>query len=168
MTNSPKKLKNIATHINSISDHETVSATYHPYGRKPTIVEMIIRNTKNITSDNMEKELSQNEKLRIMFEMEEPDDIANTMLEEFNNIIDKLSPPRVAQVKKNDNNNLSKEMKRLMEENKKQLTVAKETGKTEEYIKYRKNRMIIGQTVNEGKKKDSRITWIMKKIVGKH
>ena len=32
ITNCPKKMKNIATHINSISDHETVSATYHPGG----------------------------------------------------------------------------------------------------------------------------------------
>ena len=125
ITNSPKKVKNIATHVNSISDHETVSATYHPDGRKPTIAEMVTRNTKNITSDNMEKELSQNEKLRKLFEMEEPDDIANTMLEEFKNIIDKLAPSRVTQVRKNDNNNLSKETKRLMEENQKQLTITK-------------------------------------------
>ena len=40
-----------------------------------------------------------------------------------------------------------------MEENKKQLTIAKESGKPEEYIKYRKNRTIIGIKVNEDKKK---------------
>ena len=57
MTNSPKKLKDIATHVSTISDHEIISATYHPDGRKPTIAEKITRNTKNITSDNMEKEL---------------------------------------------------------------------------------------------------------------
>ena len=45
-----------------------------------------------------------------------------------------------------------------MEENKKQLTIAKETGKTEEYIKYRQNRTIIGHKVNEDKRKNLRIT----------
>ena len=39
MTNSPKKLKDIATHLNSILDHKTISATYHPDGRKPTDAE---------------------------------------------------------------------------------------------------------------------------------
>ena len=103
ITNSPKKLKNIATHVNGISDHETISATYHPDGRKPIVAEIVTRNTKNITSDTMERELSQNENLHKVFDMEEPDDIAVTMLDEFNNIINTLAPPRVAQVKKNDN-----------------------------------------------------------------
>ena len=92
-------------------------------------------------------------KLQSIFEMEEPDEIADTMLSEFNNIIDTLAPPKVVQVRRNENNNLSKETMRLMEENKRQFTIAKETGKTEDYIKYRKNRTIIGQKVNEDKRK---------------
>ena len=74
-------MKNVTTHPNGISDHETISATYHPDGRKPTVAEIVTRNTKNITTDTMEKELSQNDKLNKLFDMEEPDDIANTMLE---------------------------------------------------------------------------------------
>ena len=54
ITNCPKKMKNIATHTNSISDHETVSATYHLDGIKPIIAERIIKNTKNVTSENLE------------------------------------------------------------------------------------------------------------------
>ena len=89
--------------------------------------------------------------------MEEPDDIANTMVKEIDAVIDKLAPPRVAQARKNDNNNLSKETKRLMEANKKQLTKAKETGNKEEYIKYCKNRVEIGIKVNKDKRKKWKI-----------
>ena len=44
--NCPKKIKNVATHINGNSDHETDSASYHRDGRKPAISERILRNKK--------------------------------------------------------------------------------------------------------------------------
>ena len=40
-----------------------------------------------------------------------------------------------------------------MEQNKKQLTIAKETGERGEFIKYRKNRTEIGVKVNKDKRK---------------
>ena len=43
--------------------------------------------------------------------MEEPDDIANTMVNELDTFLNTLAPPRVAKAKKNDNNNLSRKQK---------------------------------------------------------
>ena len=84
-------------------------------------MERIVRNFKNLTVENLEREFDNNVKLNTINEKDDPDEIANIIQEELTTIIDKLTHPRIVQVKKKNNPTLSKETRKMMEMNKKNL-----------------------------------------------
>ena len=120
-------MKRTQTITNVISDHETVVSEYHNSSMVIRTAERVVRNSKNLTVENLEREFDNNVKLNTINEKDDPDEIANIIQEELTTIIDKLTHPRIVQVKKKNNPTLSKEMRKMMEMNKKNLTKAKKS-----------------------------------------
>ena len=87
-----------------------------------------VRNSKNLTVENMEREFDNNTKLNTVHKKDDPDEIATIIHEELTSIIDKLSYPRIVQVKKKKNPTLLKETRKMMEMNRKNLKKAKKVG----------------------------------------
>ena len=117
-------MKRTQTIPNVISDHETVVSEYHNSSMVIGTAERVVRNSKNLTVENLEREFDNNVKLNTINEKDDSDEIANIIQEELTTIIDKLTHPRIVQVKKNNNPTLSKETRKMMEMNKKNLTKA--------------------------------------------
>merc|ERR1711867_63146 len=133
--------------------HETVVSEYHNSSMIIRTAERVIRQSKNLTVENLEREFNKNERLNSIHEKEDPDEIAEIIQEELTKIIDGLTHPRIIQVKKKDNPTLSKETRKMMEMNKKNLTKAKKSQSKKDWIEYRRNRNIIADMVNKDKDK---------------
>ena len=175
ITNNPERMKRTQTITNVISDHETVVSEYHNSSMVIRTAERVVRNSKNLTVENLEREFDNNVKLNTINEKDDPDEIANIIQEELTTIIDKLTHPRIVQVKKKNNPTLSKETRKMMEMNKKNLTKAKKSQSKKDWIEYRRNRNIIADMVNKDKDKkieksleDGKERWnILKNICNK-
>merc|ERR1711867_394645 len=131
--------------------HETVVSEYHNSSMIIRTAERVIRQSKNLTVENLEREFDKNERLNSINEKEDPDEIAEIIQEELTKIIDGLTHPRIIQVKKKNNPTLSKETRKMMEMNKKNLTNAKKSQSKKDWIEYRRNRNIIADMVNKDK-----------------
>merc|ERR1711867_128894 len=155
--------------------HETVVSEYHNSSMIIRTAERVIRQSKNLTVENLEREFNKNERLNSIHEKEDPDEIAEIIQEELTKIIDGLTHPRIIQVKKKNNPTLSKEARKMMEMNKKNLTKAKKLQSKKDWIEYRRNRNIIADMVNKDKDKkieksleDGKDRWnILKNICNK-
>ena len=154
ITNVPQRISKVQTTTNIVSDHETVTCKYNNNAIIRRREERIVRNNKMLTKENLCREFDNNEEIHKAIDEEDPDLIASIINHELTNIIDKVAPAKVVQVRKNDSPTLSKETKEKMEENKKRLEKAKKTRKKEDWIEYKANRNEISKMVNEDKKKN--------------
>merc|ERR1711954_168249 len=65
------------------------------------------RDTRNITPDNLNSMIENNQKLTEIFSEKDPNQIANTFITEMNQIIDILAPTRRIQINKLNKNKIS-------------------------------------------------------------
>ena len=72
-------------------------------------------NDPSCIDHTLEREIANNDKLASIYKIEDPDEIAKTMINKCNKIINKLASTKVSKVKSHDNNNLVNETKRKME-----------------------------------------------------
>merc|ERR1712240_180343 len=92
-SNCPQKLTHITTINNGLSDHATLTATYHT---KAPI-------------NNLNAYLNNNDIIQTAYNYTDPELIAEIIMREFNNIIEIIAPRTKRQVKKNYTPYLNKE-----------------------------------------------------------
>ena len=83
ITNNSARMMKTQTLTNGLSDHETVTSEYHNSKMIMKRAERIVRNSKNLTVENLEKDFDENEKLSSIHQEEDPDEIAKTIQEEL-------------------------------------------------------------------------------------
>ena len=137
MTNAPNRVDGVETIHNHIADHTFVKLNFHRevLQSKPQFRE--VRDYKNLNSDNLMKEIEENEELQSVFSKECPNDIFKTLITELNKIIDKLAPSKLIQIKKKDQPYMSPELKELETELDEQLNTAIRSKDIEEWRLYK-------------------------------
>ena len=85
-----------------IADYSTVSLQMHAkeLWRRPKIRKT--RDWRKIEPKILNKTIEANERLNSIFTYNDPDEIANFIIEEYNRIINNIVPAKVVQVKKDD------------------------------------------------------------------
>ena len=123
-SNCPNNIKNIKTNTNLFSDHCTITGQYYS---KEAIYQpkfFFKRNVKLLTKSELTKYILLSTPLQSIFQSQDPNYIANTIMMELNNIIEVIAPAKKVQVKKNFHPFLSEEHVKLKNEVNDHLTQA--------------------------------------------
>ena len=133
LTNIPKKIDTIKTERCQIADHSSVSLQIHAKDiiRRPKMRK--IRKWKNIEPEILNAMIDVNENLQSLFKYEDPDKIANILVEEYNRIINTLAPEKIINVTKEDIPYINKEILEMKNEADKELTKAIESNAPEDW-----------------------------------
>ena len=91
-----------------------------------------VRDWSLVTSENIMREIKENERLNGIFNYQDPDIVAEILVEELNNILEKIAPSKVVQMRK-ENNPRDKETLRKKKECDQQLEIAIEKNENEEW-----------------------------------
>ena len=97
--NHPQHVDSVETKLSVIADHCIISMQYHikPLKIRPQFRR--IRNHQLINSDIITEKIGENERLQRIFEEEDPDIIAETIIAEMNRIIEDIAPSKLVQIK---------------------------------------------------------------------
>ena len=129
----PQKLDAVETKINIIADHCLVSAQYHS---KMLISRPQFRRTRNhalINSDVLTEKISEKERHQRIFELEDPDKKAETMICKMNRIVEEIAPSKLFQTRGKHEPWATNETKELIAETEEQIEVAIRTKDIEEW-----------------------------------
>ena len=124
LTNIPQKINTIKTERCQIADHSTVSLQIHAKDlwRRPKIRK--IRDWRKIQPEILMEAIENNTRLNSIFAYNDPDKIANILIEEYNRIINTLAPEKIIQVTKEDLPYFNKAILELKHEADAELTKA--------------------------------------------
>merc|ERR1712240_944761 len=150
-SNCPQKITHITTENNGLSDHATITATYHTKApiNNPKIV--YTRPKYLLTEHNLNAYLNNNDIIQTAYNYTDPELIAEKIMREFNNIIEIIAPKTKRQVKKNYTPYLNKETR----EGKKKLyqmhNKAKQTQQNDDWREYKNYRATINKQIDRQK-----------------
>ena len=136
-SNCPQKITHITTINNGLSDHATLTATYHTKApiNNPKVI--YTRPKHLLTEHNLNAYLDNNDIIQTAYNYTDPELIAEIIMREFNNIIEIIAPRTKRQVKKNYTPYLNKETR----EGKKKLyqmhNKAKQTQQNDDWREYK-------------------------------
>merc|ERR1712121_130791 len=100
-SNCPQKITHITTENNGLSDHATLTATYHTKAPANNPKTVFTRPKYLLTEHNLNQYLNHNQIIQTAYNYTDPDLIATIIMQEFNNIIEIIAPRTKRQVKKN-------------------------------------------------------------------
>ena len=133
----PQKIDGVETKKNIIADHCTVRCLYHAKDLKIRQKQIRIRNHKLITSESLMRGIEENERLQRIFESEDPDYIAETIVAETNRIIEDIAPSKLIQCKKSHEPWATEDTEQIRKETESQLETAIATKDIEEWRLFR-------------------------------
>merc|ERR1712240_964750 len=150
-SNCPQKITHITTENNGLSDHATITATYHTKAPINTPKIVYTRPKYLLTEHNLNAYLNNNEIIQTAYNYTDPELIAEIIMRELNNIIEIIAPRTKRQVKKNYTLYLNQETregkKKLYQINKK----AKQTQQNEDWREYKNHRATINKQIDRQK-----------------
>ena len=123
-TTQPQKTDGVKNIRSMIADHDAVSLNFHikdMYRRQQTFKH---RDYRNINSENLTKLIKESEKLSKIFNSGDPDQIADTLVTEYNRILNELAPAKNKQIKDDDIKYIDNEIKEMKAEAESRLTDA--------------------------------------------
>ena len=152
MTNGPNRVDGVETLPSHIADHSFVKLNFHSdiLKSKPQFRET--RNFNNINADVLMEEINNNAKLQGLFALKCPNKIFNILIEEINNIINKIAPAKLIQIKRKDHPYMNNDLKELKKELDDQLNNAIVTKELEEWRLYKTLRNSFFKIVENAKK----------------
>ena len=139
-SNCPNNIKNICTNRNIFSDHCTITGQYHS---KETLYQpkfFFKRNVKLLTKCELTKYILLSTPLQTIFQSQDPNYIANTIMNELNNIIEIIAPAKKVQFKKKYQPFLSQELLQDQNEVNDLLTEAIFSKSPQDWNKFRAQR----------------------------
>merc|ERR1712240_733827 len=150
-SNCPQKITHITTENNGLSDHATITATYHTKAPINTPKIIFTRPKYLLTEHNLNEYLNNNDIIQTAYNYTDPELIAEIIMREFNNIIEIIALRTKRQVKKNYTPYLNKETR----EGKKKLyqmhNKAKERQDNDDWREYKNYRAAINKQIDRQK-----------------
>merc|ERR1712240_36348 len=150
-SNCPQKITHITTINNGLSDHATLTATYHTKApiNNPKII--YTRPKYLLTEHNLNAYLNNNDIIQTAYNYTNPELIAEIIMREFNNIIEIIAPRTKRQVKKNYTPYLNKETREAKKKLNEMHNKAKQTQQDDDWREYKNQRAIINKQVDTQK-----------------
>merc|ERR1712240_172005 len=135
--NCPQKLTHITTINNGLSDHATLTATYHTKApiNNPKII--YTRPKHLLTEHNLNAYLNNNDIIQTAYNYTNPELIAEIIMRDFNNIIEIIAPRTKRQVKKNYTPYLNKETREGKKKLNQMHNKAKHTQQDDDWREYK-------------------------------
>ena len=104
LSNQPGHVDSVETKKSVIADHCSVRFQYHTKELPERIQFIKIREWRRLVTGKLMDEIEKNENLNHIFRMDNPNEIAETLVKEMNTIIETIAPLKIVQ--KSSKNNL--------------------------------------------------------------
>ena len=127
------KIDSVETKATIIADHHLVKCQYHSQVLRKRTQFRRIRDSKLITTDSLTYHITNNQRLQTIFELEDPEVIAATIIAEINRIIEDIAPSKVVQMKDHAEPWKDEDVKEIIGDAEKQLEKAINTNNIEEW-----------------------------------
>merc|ERR1712240_317861 len=150
-SNCPQKITHIKTINNGLSDHATITATYHTKApiNNPKVI--YTRPKHLLTEHNLNKYLNNNDIIQTVYNYTDPELIAEILMREYNNIIEIIAPRTKRQVKKNYTPYLDKETREGKRKLHQMHNKAKQTQDNDHWREYKNYRATLNKKIDKQK-----------------
>ena len=137
ISSHPERIDGLELVPSLLADHHAVQLKYHSKELRSNPSMIRVRDWKRINADSLMKEVDANEHLETIFKHNDPDTVANIIVEELNRIVNAIAPARLVQYKSKENDYSNKETKDLRKEAEGMLKEAIENNRDEDWTHFK-------------------------------
>ena len=148
---NPGHIDNIETIVNHISDHSVVKWQYHCEELIFNPQFMKTRKYGDITRDAMHSYINTSERLNSVLAESCTNTVTNTVIEEYNIMINLIAPQHIIQIKKNHIPYANDELKEQSRDADEKLKDAIRTNEKEVWVEYKKLRNLLFKVIDKAK-----------------